>query len=344
MHSKIINPRVHGKAVYENKGTSTFLVVYLQHEAKEKGESLTFFNEEEPAVAPADVQQRIDYNVKGLREKESKFIALVLSPSPEELQHIGNDPEKLKDFTVSAMQNYAETFNLKNGKTISSKDLLWFATIHHNRTYKGTDPEVKDGLKRSGELKEGLNMHVHVIVSKRDRAQKITLSPFGNRERFYMNDWQEKNQETFNRMFDYQPKWEKMKSPKKEISPEKRARLEGRIATKVERINAYLDKPHKLKMEKVLEVAERKGYSKTFFYNLNRLENKLTNHQYVRDPMHLLEHNKDRKPEEIKVNTSLANDVKRLAEAGIRMGFTEQISMLELLPKRRKRKRGFGRD
>jgi hypothetical protein len=54
-------------------------VAYLQHEVKEKGESLSFFNENDHDISPQEVQHQIDYNAKGLRKKESKFIALVLS-------------------------------------------------------------------------------------------------------------------------------------------------------------------------------------------------------------------------------------------------------------------------
>lgn len=338
MHSKIINPKVHGKAVYENKGSSSLLVAYLQHEVKEKGESLSFFNDEAGNISQQEVQQRIDYNVKGLRKTESKFIALVLSPSAEELRHIGNDEEKLKQFTSRAMQHYAENFHLKTGKVIGSADLLWFGAIHHHRTYKGTEREVKEGQKKSGELKPGLNMHVHIIVSKRDREQQITLSPFGNRGRFDMNAWQSRNQEGFNQMFGYHPKVSRGKNRENGLGAAQRERLHARIGERVERINLYLDKPHQLKLEQVLEIAERRNYHKTFFLNLNRLEQKLKNYQYVQDPLHLLEHNRDRKSLRKVPGNSLATSVKQMAESCRKMGFTEPIGLRGFSPKKRKRK------
>lgn len=189
-------------------------------------------------------------------------------------------------------------------------------------------------------------MHVHVVVSKRDRAQKVTLSPFGNRDRFNMNTWQRKNQETFNRMFDYRQEQGKGFAGKKDqsVSPEKLARMQLRISAKVETINLYLDQPHRLKLEEVLKVAEKREYGKTFFYNLNRLELKLKNFRYVRDPMHLLEHNRDVKPSLERVNQSLTHEVKRMAGASLRMGFTEQVSLQEFLPKKRRRNKDYDRE
>jgi hypothetical protein len=338
MHSKIINPKVHGKAVYENKGSSSLLVAYLQHEVKEKGGSLRFFNEEGNDISPEEVQKRIDYNVKGLRKTESKFIALVLSPSTEELRHIGNDEEKLKQFTSRAMQHYAENFHLKAGKMLGSADLLWFGAIHHHRTYKGTEKEVKEGLKKSGELKPGLNMHVHIIVSKRDRKQQITLSPFGNRSRFDMNTCQRRNQEEFNRVFGFEPQLSRKEKKENSLGSAPRERLHLRIGERVERINLYLDTPHQLKLEQVLAIAEKRRYHKTFFFNLSRLEQKLKNFQYVRDPLHLLEHNRDRKPLQQLPGNSLAASVKHMAASCRKMGFTESIGRREFSPKRRKRK------
>lgn len=342
MHSKIINPKVHGKIVYDNKGTSAFLVTYLNHEVKDKGEVLAFFNEDNDNIKPDEVMHSIDHNVKGLRKTESKFFALVLSPSSEELKHIKNDPRKLKQFTVNAMQHYAENFQLKNSKTITSKNLLWFATIHHDRTYKGTDKEVQEGKAKSSELKPGLNMHAHVVVSKRDREQKITLSPYGNKQRFDMNLWQAHNQKSFNRMFDYRKAVSKIKK-EKAIAPERLARMNRRITDKVMVINHYLDKPHQLELKEVLKIAGRKGYNKTFFYNLNRLEFKLKNQQYLYEPMHLLEHNRDLKPQLGHAETIMAKEVQHMARATEQMGFTESIGLWEGSIKKRKRRKGYGR-
>lgn len=335
MHSKIIHPSIHGKGVYENKGSSGLLIRYLQHEAKEKGTTLSFFSREEDGISPSEVRRQIDENIKGLQRQESKFISLVLSPGKDELRHIDNDPEKLKGFTRQAMQQYAENFRIKGGKRICGEDLLWFATLHQERTYKGREVEVRQGLKESGAIKEGLNLHVHVVVSKRDRAQQLTLSPFGNRERFDMGAWQRENQWCFNRMFHYYPL---DRAPLSKAQGEHELkRFRARVTARVETINLYLDKAHKLKPERVLEIAEKRQWGRTFFFNLNRLEQKLKNEQYVRDPLHLLEHNRDRKPEQLRVDQSLATSLNQLAATGRGMGFTESLNLYEFTPRRRKR-------
>jgi hypothetical protein len=337
MHSKIIHPGLHGKGVYENKGSSQLLIGYLQHEAKEKGYAITFFSREEDGMSSSEVCRCIDENIKGLQRQESKFISLVLSPGKDELLHIDNDPEKLKRFTRQAMRQYAENFRLKGGKRIRGEDLLWFATLHQERTYKGREEEVRLGLKEPGALKPGFNMHVHVVVSKRDRAQQLTLSPFGDRDRFDMGAWQRDNQWSFNRMFCYYP--QDRAPARKALSEDERGRFTARIAARIETINLYLDKTHKLQLDRVLEVAEKRQFGRTFFFNLNRLEQHLKKEQYVRDPMHLLEHNRDRKPEQLQVDQSLGASLKQLAATGRSMGFTESLNLHEFTPNRRKRTR-----
>src|SRR3546814_357525 len=73
------------------------------------------------------------------------------------------------------MDEYARNF--KRPGISSSKDLLWFAKLENHRYYSYKDPEVKKGLKKRGEPKEGEQMHVQVIVSRKDISNKIKLSP-----------------------------------------------------------------------------------------------------------------------------------------------------------------------
>jgi hypothetical protein len=40
--------------------------------------------------------------------------------------------------------------------------------------------EVKEGLYKAGEKKEGLQTHVHIVVSRMDQSKKIRLSPMAN--------------------------------------------------------------------------------------------------------------------------------------------------------------------
>ena len=75
------------------------------------------------------------------------------------------------------MEAYAAGFGIRGEKQLQAKDLVYFGKIEHERRYKGNDPEVISGQHQSGELKAGNNMHVHVLVSRKDGSNKIKLSP-----------------------------------------------------------------------------------------------------------------------------------------------------------------------
>ncbi len=224
MYSKIINPAKHGNVTFDNKSSASRLGNYLNKEPSSKQEKGIFFNVQGDFDRKQMVES-IDNNVKGLTQKDDKFHSLVIAPSAKELEHIGNDQTKLKAFTIACMEKYAANFNLVgtpmggtpqiSGKMLSEKDLVWFATIHQNRAYKGTDLEVLNGEKKSGDLKEGLQTHIHVVVSARDREQKITLNPnTSNRNRFKMTAWFEANQRQFNQQFDFKPDQKEVSQPK----------------------------------------------------------------------------------------------------------------------------------
>ncbi len=210
MYSKIINPTKHGNIVYDNKSSAARLGNYLNKEPSTNEEKGIFFN----SLGDFDKKQMleaIDNNVKGLTQKDDKFHSLVIAPSAKELEHIGNDHSKMKAFTIACMEKYAANFNLggtplNTGRKLSEKDLVWYATIHQNRAYKGTDVEVLNGEKKSGDLKKGLQTHIHVVVSARDKEQKITLNPnTSNKQKFKMTTWFEANQRQFNQQFDFKP-------------------------------------------------------------------------------------------------------------------------------------------
>jgi hypothetical protein len=179
MYAKIINPKTNDKKVYDNKGSLARLGNYLAHEAKAAGEAATFFGA--PGTGEktlAEVVALIDGNVKGLGKDAAKFYSLVLSPSPEELTHIGNDAQGLAKYTQHVMELYAKNFHLKNGRELGEPNLVWAATIHDERKNRGTDEGVQ------GEKKDGLQTHIHIVVSARDADQKITLNPLGTPDRF----------------------------------------------------------------------------------------------------------------------------------------------------------------
>lgn len=58
--------------------------------------------------------------------------------------------------------------------------MLWYGKLEHFRYYKHNDPEVKNGLRKKGEAKEGEQMHIQIIVTRKDITNKIKLSPMNN--------------------------------------------------------------------------------------------------------------------------------------------------------------------
>lgn len=161
-----------------NKGSCLKLVNYLDKENKEKNieDKEHFFSREEEMIPRYKVIDHIDSNRGQLGKNDAKFYMLTVNPSSEELKHINNDQKALKEYTRSVMEAYAENFN----KGLRSKDLVWYAKLEESRAYKGFDKEVKKGLKNQGEKKDGLNTHVHVIVSRKDAGNKLKLSPMTN--------------------------------------------------------------------------------------------------------------------------------------------------------------------
>jgi hypothetical protein len=88
------------------------------------------------------------------------------------------------------MDAYAQNFKRENVN--SHEDLVWFAKLENYRYYSYKDHAVKQGLKKRGDRKEGEQMHVQVIVSRKDATNMIKLSP--------MNTSRGKNEEHSKKM------------------------------------------------------------------------------------------------------------------------------------------------
>ena len=112
---------------------------------------------------------------------DAKFFLVNISPSQKEITFLkekyGEDgvKEHLKAYAVSIMDEYARNF--KRPGIESGKDLLWFGKLEMHRYYSHKDPEVRQGIKKRGERKEGEQKHIQVIVSRKDITNKIKLSP-----------------------------------------------------------------------------------------------------------------------------------------------------------------------
>ena len=182
-----------------NKGSVETLVIYLEKEnkGKDKGDCEYFFNQDSDTIFPSDVVNRIDTNKKKLGANDAKFYMLILSPSEKENEFLGNDPGKLKAYTREFMNAYAANFN-KEG--LQGSDLVYFAKVEFNRY--DINKEVKDGN----------NLHVHIIVSRRDKNQFYKLSPMTNHQNtksgpvkggFCRKDLMIESEQIFDKKFNY---------------------------------------------------------------------------------------------------------------------------------------------
>ncbi|MEM8968609.1 MAG: DUF5712 family protein [Bacteroidota bacterium] len=284
MHTKIIDPRRDGRFVFANRGSCQKTVSYLGHDVKARNETVRFFDQERFEITPEEVRSMIDQNAKGLRKEQEKFYSLVISPSQAELVHLKNDSTKLQDYTREVMRNYAENFNVKDDTRILPSELVWYATIHQDRT-------EKEG-EQKGAIKKRHHTHVHIIVSAQDRNRQYRLNPKGWKSRFTFKDWQVQNGKTFQQLFNYQ----KATTSEKLIAgmPEAtQLRHQERIRYKVAHLNQYFMGHRKLDENKVLSIADEQNYGKGFFFRLHHLTKHYQQGKLVNNPYRMLETGKD---------------------------------------------------
>lgn len=195
MYSKLDKAKKNAQGAYNNAGSCVKLASYLM---KEAGDEKTFFSHFEDRVGLENVMDKIDNNKRTLKNKQEKFYALSYNPSNKEIKHIvklltGKEVRELSELTKDerklvfnefrsyvreCMNIYAQNFNRE--RDLSAEDLVYFGQMEEFRYYSIDDQEVKLGLKKRGEKKEGLNLHAHVIVSRMDTTQTIALSPRTN--------------------------------------------------------------------------------------------------------------------------------------------------------------------
>ncbi|RYG09743.1 MAG: molybdopterin-guanine dinucleotide biosynthesis protein MobB, partial [Chitinophagaceae bacterium] len=122
-----------------------------------------------------------DNNIAKLSKADAKFFLVNISPSQKEIaflkEQYGEDgtKEQLRAFAGRVMDAYAQNF--KREGINSHEDLVWFGKLENYRYYSYNDQEVKQGLKKRGDRKDGEQMHIQVVVSRKDITNKIKLSP-----------------------------------------------------------------------------------------------------------------------------------------------------------------------
>ncbi|WP_242478925.1 DUF5712 family protein [Hymenobacter lapidiphilus] len=303
MYAKVINPKTNGQKVYNNAGSSQRCANYLVKEAKEAGGEATFFGAPgTEAKTAAEVVAMLDGNVKGLGKDDPKFHSLVLSPSSDELLLIGNNPQALEEYTRNVMDLYAKNFQLKNGRELGEANLVWAATIHQERKNRGTDEGVQ------GEKKDGLQTHVHIMVSARDADQKITLNPLGRADRFNRVQFQAeavtqmqvqfgrvvplgiaakeptRRQLVAEKVEEITSKAAANRKEKKPLTPEQIAAKDARLDGQVARVNSKLMAHEQLDPARVKDIAKERKYDNVFYATLGQIERNAEKGKDTPDP------------------------------------------------------------
>ena len=154
---------------YNNTGSSRQLANYMEHEDLERMEkgiyTEGFFNLTDDNIYKSKVIKDIDTNIGQLLKTDAKFYAIHLSPSEKELRAMGNteqeQAEAMKCYIREVfIPEYAKNFN----KELSEADIKFYGKIHFDRSRSDNE----------------LNMHCHLIVSRKDQTNKKKLSPLTN--------------------------------------------------------------------------------------------------------------------------------------------------------------------
>ena len=154
---------------YNNAGSSRRLANYMEHEDLERMEkgiyTEGFFNLTEDNIYKSKVIKDIDANIGQLLKTDAKFYAIHVSPSKKEIQAMGNteqeQAEAMKRYIREVfIPEYAKNFN----KELSATEIKFYGKIHFDRS----------------RLNNELNIHCHLIVSRKDQVNKKKLSPLTN--------------------------------------------------------------------------------------------------------------------------------------------------------------------
>lgn len=124
-----------------------------------------FLNLTENNIYKSTVIKDIDSNIGQLLKADAKFYAIYVSPSEKELRAMGNteqeQAEAMKRYIREMfIPEYAKNFN----KGLSEIDIKFYGKIHFDRNRSDNE----------------LNIHCHLIVSRKDQANKKKLSPLTN--------------------------------------------------------------------------------------------------------------------------------------------------------------------
>ncbi|GAA4275688.1 MobB family relaxase [Aquimarina mytili] len=127
--------------------SSADFVGYLEKENQglEQQDMEHFFNQYGDEISAEEVIKEIDGNTAKLEKHEPRFYSITVSPSKYELRKLQNSSEDLKKYTRELMKDYVASFNREiKGRPVNIDDIKYYAKIEHQRTFKGTDFQVKE--------------------------------------------------------------------------------------------------------------------------------------------------------------------------------------------------------
>lgn len=205
MNIKIQRASVTGKTA--NKGSCRALAEYINHEDQDRIdaglEPIPYTTPDGEELTTEEVIAFIDGNNKGLSAKDGKFFHLVVSPSADEIKHMGKDDAEIYQagmvFVNALSDVYAENFH--NEHVHDASDLLLFWKPHF---FRG-----KDG---------NYQFHIHGIASRQSSGvdgKKVKISPLTNHKNtkegpvkggFDRDEFYKKSEKLFDKLFDYERK------------------------------------------------------------------------------------------------------------------------------------------
>jgi len=124
-----------------------------------------FFNQYDDRISAKEVVHEIDGNTAKLKKIEPKFYSITVNPSKYELKRLQNSSEDLKRYTREVMKDYVSCFNREiNGRPISIDDIKYYAKIEHQRTFKGSDIQIRENQAFATKILE-LKKEIRTIQS-----------------------------------------------------------------------------------------------------------------------------------------------------------------------------------
>ena len=196
--------------VSNNKGSCENLAKYLNHEDKEREEKglkpLPFVTPDGQEVSTEKVIQAIDENAKGLGKNTTKFIHMVVAPSPEEIEAMGEDDQEVYRNALYYIKVISDAYarQFKRPGIEGSEDLEIYWRPHFFRGENGF-----------------LQFHIHGIISRMSKpvnGRKLKISPFTNHRGqtegpikggFDRNEYSNLCEKYFDQLFEFERKLSK---------------------------------------------------------------------------------------------------------------------------------------